>query len=174
MATVRNGTGGQRGYALIYLSVMLAVLLIFTGLAVDSGRAYVVKAQLSKAVDGAALAAARNLNSGTPKAEAIRIFKANFPSGYMGTTAVDPTAAADFFIPTTNVVTGVNVVTVKATVVMPTSFMRLGNFTQVQVTSTGEATRRMVDLSLVIDVSGSIGSKWGAVRDAARSFINSF
>jgi hypothetical protein len=32
----------------------------------------------------------------------------------------------------------------------------------------------MVDLSLVIDVSASIGSKWTAVRDAARIFINSF
>jgi hypothetical protein len=32
----------------------------------------------------------------------------------------------------------------------------------------------MVDLSLILDVSGSIGSKWGAVHDAAQSFINSF
>jgi hypothetical protein len=32
----------------------------------------------------------------------------------------------------------------------------------------------MVDLSLVLDVSGSIGSKWPAVRDAAREFINAF
>jgi hypothetical protein len=32
----------------------------------------------------------------------------------------------------------------------------------------------MVDLSLVIDVSSSIGPAWGAVRDAGRMFINSF
>ena len=62
MKTVRARLSSERGYTLIYLSIMLGVLLIFTGLAVDSGRAYVVKAQLSKAVDGAALAAARNLN----------------------------------------------------------------------------------------------------------------
>ena len=92
----------------------------------------------------------------------------------MGTTSVDPTAAANFFISATDVVSGVNMVTVTATEILPTTFMRLGNFTQVQVTSSGEATRRMVDLSLVLDVSGSIGSKWGAVRDASRSFINSF
>ena len=61
----------ERGVALAYTAVLLAVLLIFTGLAVDSGRAYVVKAQLTKAVDGAALAAARNLNSGDPRQEAI-------------------------------------------------------------------------------------------------------
>jgi hypothetical protein len=44
----------------------------------------------------------------------------------------------------------------------------------VTVTSSGQAQRRMVDLSLVIDVSGSIGSKWTAVHDAAVSFIDSF
>jgi hypothetical protein len=32
----------------------------------------------------------------------------------------------------------------------------------------------MVDLSLVLDVSSSIGFRWPAVRDAARSFINAF
>jgi hypothetical protein len=32
----------------------------------------------------------------------------------------------------------------------------------------------MVDLSLVVDVSSSIGSQWPAVRDAARTFINAF
>src|SRR4030095_15543287 len=38
----------------------------------------------------------------------------------------------------------------------------------------GEARLRMVDLSLVLDVSGSIGAQWGAVRDASRAFVNSF
>jgi len=70
--------------------------------------------------------------------------------------------------------TGVNIVTVTATAELPTTFMKLGNFQKVSVSSTGEATRRMVDLSLVLDVSASIGTQWGAVRDAARSFINSF
>ena len=88
----------QRGYALIYMCVVLAVLLIFTGLAVDTGRAYVVQAQLSKAVDGAALAAARNLNSGNPRAEAVTVFRANFPAGYLGTlSSTDPTTDANFF-----------------------------------------------------------------------------
>ena len=65
-------------------------------------------------------------------------------------------------------------VTVTATAVLPTTFMRLGNFDQVTVGSSGEATRRMVDLSLMLDVSGSIGRRWPAVRDAARAFVNAF
>ena len=52
--------------------------------------------------------------------------------------------------------------------------MKIGSFDTVTVSSSGEATRRMVDLSLVLDVSSSIGPAWGAVRDAARTFINSF
>ena len=58
----------EKGFALIYTAGTLTVMLLFTGLAVDAGRAYVVKAQLSKAVDGAALGAARMLNSGDPRA----------------------------------------------------------------------------------------------------------
>jgi Flp pilus assembly protein TadG len=166
---------GEGGFALVYMAVFLTFLLIATGLAVDGGRAYVVKAQLSKAVDGAALSAARNLNSGSPRTEAEKIFRANFPDGYLGVTSVtNPTTDASFFDMRTDTTTGVNVVTVRATAVVPTTFMRLANLTEVTVSSAGEAQRRMVDLSLVLDVSGSIGSRWPAVRDAAREFINAF
>ena len=142
-------------------SVMLAVLLIFTGLAVDSGRAYVVKAQLSKAVDGAALAAARSLNSGDPKGEAVRIFKANFPTGYFGTlTATDPTADPGFFTSTVDPATGVNTVTVNATTTLPTTFMQLGQH-QRSPGRERSARRRAAwsTSSLVLDVSSSIGSQ---------------
>jgi Flp pilus assembly protein TadG len=165
----------QRGFAMVYMAVTLAGLVLFSGLAVDTGRAYVVRAQLAKAVDGAALAAARSLNSGDPRRDAAEIFKANFPDGYLGTTTVtDPATDPNFFRLTTVSATGVNVVTVTATATLPTTFMALANVDDVTVTSSGEATRRMVDLSLVLDVSSSIGSRWGAVRDASRAFVDSF
>jgi len=165
----------ERGFVLVYMAALLALLMLASGLAVDSGRAYLVKAQLSKAVDGAALAAARSLNSGNPRAEATQIFKANFPAGYLGTSSsTDPTAALNFFSSTVNAASGVNVVTVTASAVLPTTFMSVANVNQVTVASSGEATRRMVDLSLVLDVSSSIGPQWAAVRDAARTFVNSF
>jgi len=165
----------QKGFVLVYMAATLTTLLLFTGLAVDTGRAYVVKAQLTKAVDGAALSAARSLNSGSPRTEAERVFKANFPTGYLGTTAVtDPASTPGFFSVNTNAATGVNTVTVTASATVPTTFMRLASFTDLTVTSSGEATRRMVDLSLVLDVSGSIGSQWATVRDAVRNFINAF
>src|SRR5262245_38397458 len=175
MKTVRQRLSGERGYAMIHMAVFLPMLLLFTGLAVDSGRAYLVKAQLSKAVDGAALSAARNLNGGNPKGEAAKVFNANFPPNFMGVTSVtDPASASDFYEMHTVEDTGVNVVTIKATAVVPTTFMRIGNFNTVTVASASEATRRLVDLSLVLDVSGSIGGAWPAVRDAARSFVDAF
>ena len=77
----------KKGFAVVYMAVIADALLLFTGLAVDSGRGYVVKAQLTKAVDGAALGAARALNSGEPQGGGDSIFKANFPPGYLGTTS---------------------------------------------------------------------------------------
>jgi len=171
---IRN-LSSQKGFVLVYMAATLTTLLLFAGLAVDTGRAYVVKAQLTKAVDGAALAAARSLNSGNPRNEAERVFKTNFPLGYLGTTAVtDQATAAGLFNLATNTVTGVNTVTVTAAATVPTTFMRLANFTDLQVTSTGEATRRMVDLSLMLDVSSSIGPQWTDIQTAATQFINGF
>ena len=74
----------------------------------------------------------------------------------------------------TDAARGENIVTVTGSATVPTTFMRLGNFTTVNVGSLGEARRRMVDLSLVLDVSSSIGWRWSAVRDASRAFVQSF
>ena len=88
---------------------------------------------------GAALGAARMLNSGDPRGEAVNIFKSNFPAGYMGVSSVtDPTSAANFFNLTTNSATGVNIVTVQASAILPTTFMQLANFQQVTVGAASE------------------------------------
>ena len=174
MKKLGSEISGEKGFVLVYMAGALTVLLLFTGVAVDSGRAYVVKAQLTKAVDGAALAAARSLNSANPRAEAAKIYRANFPAGYMGTTSSTDPADAGFFSTTVDAANGINVVNVSATAVLPTTFMRIGNFNEVTVSSAGQATRRMVDLSLVMDVSSSIGWRWPYVRDSAKAFVNAF
>src|SRR5262245_66538532 len=97
MSTKRHPLGNEHGFALFYMAVFLTLLCIFVGLAVDTGRAYVVQAQLSKAVDGAALGAARALNSGNPQQEAGTIYRANFPNGWMGTTASTNPGDAGFY-----------------------------------------------------------------------------
>jgi len=161
---------GEDGVALIYTTFALAALLLVAGLAADGGRGYVVKTQMTKAVDGAALAGARMLNSGDPAREARRVFDANFPAGHLGTLGT-PTMT---FEVETDEALAENIVTVTGSVDLPTSFMRLGGSELATIRSLGEARRRMVDLSLVLDVSSSIGSRWGAVRDAAREFVAAF
>jgi Flp pilus assembly protein TadG len=66
------------GFTLVYMAVTLTVLLLGTGIAVDSGRAYVVKAQLTKAVDGAALAAA--LAQQRQQGPAVRLLEVAAPA----------------------------------------------------------------------------------------------
>ena len=160
----------EKGSTLIYVAITLGVLVLVTGLAADSGRAYAVKIQMSKAVDGAALAAARMLNSGDPEREARKVFDANFPANSLGVTG----SPSMTFSLQTDEEHGENIVTVTGTTQLPTTFMRLGNFEYVTVDAMAEARRRMVDLSLILDVSSSIGSRWGAVRDASRAFVEAF
>jgi Flp pilus assembly protein TadG len=173
MAMTRHACDGStdKGFVVVYVAVTVTALLLLCGLALDAGRAYLVKAQLTKAVDGAALAAARMLNSGDPEGAATEIFRANFPAGLMGTSAVSDPPDFDLQVIPSE---GVNVITITGSATLPTTLMRLATFDEVTVRSSAEATRRMVDLSLVLDVSSSLGSRWSAVRDAARVFVDSF
>jgi Flp pilus assembly protein TadG len=180
MSTMTNkpaSNAREQGVALVLVAGLLVVLLLFVGLSVDLGMAYLVKAQLIKATDGAALAAARALGDEGTSAEdeAVRIFKANFPDGYLGTSFVtDPASDPDFFNTYYDLDSGSNIITIQAQATIPVTFLRLAGLGQMTVVGEGEARRRLVDLSLVIDTSTSIGSDWSTVRDAARAFINSF
>ena len=51
----------ERGVFAVIFALMLLVLLGFMALGVEAGRWYLVRAELSKGVDAAALAAARNI-----------------------------------------------------------------------------------------------------------------
>ena len=87
--TYGHGRDQHKGVALVHMAVFMTMLLLFTGLAVDSGRAYLVKAQLTKAVDGAALGAARNLNSGNPEGRSGAHLQRQLPLGLHGHDARD-------------------------------------------------------------------------------------
>ena len=54
----------EKGQALIFVTLVFALLLFFVGLASDGGRAYLLRAELVRTVDSAAIAAAAELNTG--------------------------------------------------------------------------------------------------------------
>src|SRR5439155_1784335 len=109
----------QQGTALAYIGFYLFALVGFTGLEVDLGRGFVVKSNLSKAVDAAALAAARRIGEGesAATAEAIKIFNANFPSGYLGVSSVQSPPQITFATGTDQAY----IMTVSSQAVLPTT-----------------------------------------------------
>ncbi len=169
----------QRGQVLIIVGLSLAVLIGAVGLAIDSGRAYGVKARLNAAVDAAAIAAARALSEGADdnarRANAIavgeRFFRMNYPDGFLGSTPSAPTITA------VHEASGYWRVNASATASMPTTFMRvLAGDTVVTPSAAGEAIRRDLDVMLVMDTSGSLSaSDLATLKNAAvNDFINKF
>jgi Flp pilus assembly protein TadG len=167
----------ERGVVLLMTSVLLMFLVIpAVGLAIDAGIAFTIKAKLQASSDAAALAAARSLSRGLDLASqqssatstASRFFNANIQNGWMGLS--NPTINVTFPAapPKTtivNVSTGVDV---------PTYFMRVAGFTSMHVNGAGAATRRDVNVELVVDRSGSLGTACAALRTAGNTFVQSF
>jgi len=162
----------QRGVAFAYLGITLFALVGLTGLAVDLGRSYVIKTNLSKAVDAAALAAARTIGAGQSAArdEANKIFNVNFRNGYLGVTSVQNPPQIAFSVAADDS----NVITVSSRAVLPTTFMQVFGFRDINVAASGQATRRLVDLAFIVDHSGSLSSEYDAVKSAAQQFVSYF
>lgn len=158
--------GNERGTVLAFVAVSLVGLLGIAGLALDSGRAYVARAELSRAVDAAALGGAAALRQSQADAEQriIALARAN---------GVDPALLNYSFGVNAE---GENTVSVSASEVVPTTFMRVLGRDRVGVVAAAEATVPPLDLVLVLDQSGSIAREgaWDDLQNAAKDFIDNF
>jgi hypothetical protein len=164
---------------LIYTLMMLFIIVPMLGLAIDAGIMYFIKSKLQTAVDGAALGAARSLsrgqdlNSQKTSAEdtAKRYYHANFPTGWMGVSTVgDPTVTWPVAPPATAIIN------IQSDVDAPTWFMRIIGVSSLHFTSIGQATRRNVNIMLVIDRSGSLqtSGSCGDLSTDSTLFVQSF
>ena len=162
----------QRGTAFAYIGIAMFALVGFTGLAVDLGRGYVIKANLSKAVDAAALAAARGIGEGESAARALanNIFNVNFPNGYLGVTSVQNPPQIAF----SDASDQSSVITVSSRAVMLTTCMEIDGFAELGIAAQSQATRRLVDMSFVVDHSNSLASDYDQVKAAAEQFVSYF
>ena len=167
----------EKGIAVMLTAFMLIFTIPIVGLAIDAGLLYVVRAKLSSACDAAALATARNLNLGLTLAEqtsaattrGTAFFGANFPAGYMGTYNTTPT------ITVTQAPLNTLSVTSTASTTAPLYFMRYLGSSATLASSTGRATRRDVNLILVLDRSGSMsGQPCTDMISASKTFVNMF
>ena len=172
MTIERTDHAREKGIALVYVAVFLVPLLACTGLAVDLGRGYLVRVALARAVDAAALAAARNIAADSSQAlrAANNIFNANFPAGFLGVSSVQNPPQLTMTVGSD----GSHIITVASSATVPTTFMRIAGPESLRVAASAQATRRLVDMSFVMDRSGSLGGAFGQVKEAAKQFVSYF
>ncbi len=168
---------GQDGIAVMLTAILLLLIIPAVGLAIDSGVLYVIKTQMAAASDAAALAAARSLNLGqtVPEQDAIAVARArsffltNFPNGYMATSNSQINTTLTYLNYATLQVK------VETSVDAPFYFMRMLRSGNVTVRAMGTATRRNVNLMLVLDKSGSMAATaCDAMKSAATTFVGYF
>jgi Flp pilus assembly protein TadG len=169
------------------MALALGVLLVFVGISIDYGRAYVAKTTLAKAVDAAALKGMQNVNLGTGSlpncsttsgagAAALEAFNINFNS-VPNLSVSTPTPSICF----SQDVNNNTVIAVNATASINTYFIRIadmfgGNFNTLSVGASAQAQRNPLIMSLILDVSASMESNGGstAMPPAVKDFIANF
>lgn len=162
----------QAGTVLIAFALLLMVLLGFVALSMEAGRWFVVRAELSKTVDAAALAAAKNISNPnvSPRTLAAEFCSENFAGGYLGTPA-SGTGSPSFNIQ----MIGGDKVQVDGRVSATAILARLFGVDLVPIVSSGVAQKRDVEIMMVLDRSGSMsGTPIADLKRAARSFVDFF
>jgi Flp pilus assembly protein TadG len=169
----------QRGYVLLFAALMTIMILVpAIGLAVDVGMMYMSQALLSAAADASVLAGARALSRGSDdaaqhanaEAAANTCFYSNFPAGFLGTInlTVTSTAATD--------ATSLRSVTTGATVDLPLIFMRFFGSNTTRIAASAVATRRDVNIMIIMDRSTSLTGSGACapLKAAAVGFVEKF
>lgn len=174
--------GRERGVSLFLGTLSLIFIVPLIGLVIDVGILYSAKSRLQAAVDGAALAAARALNVGqtltaqtnSAKQNAVNWFYANFPAGTWSTTNTQMDTT-DTHVSVTSPA-NIRTVAVSATTTVPTWFMRWFNINSTNLTATGTASRRDVNMMMVLDRSYSmvISGSCANLVSAAKIFTGQF
>ena len=163
----------ERGQVLAMFVVMLPVLILFVGLTLDFGMAFVTKTALSKAADAAAITAMRNVKQGQSTAIALarNAFNANYAA--FGNNSPVPTVNISFATDGSNN----QVANVSATATLNTFFLTLlPGFKTISVSTGAQTTRPKLIISLVLDKSGSMTLNGGAraLPPAVINFLSYF
>lgn len=165
----------QRGSVVITVALSLAIILASVGLAIDTGIAYTVRDKLNAATDAASLAAARAVSQGADETAqrdnaqkaAVRFFNANFPSGYLGSTATLDTPDVTFN-------SGMVTIKITAKASMPISILGLLGYSPLRPGVSSTAVRKDLDMAVVLDTSGSLSNSGPNVIASAQTFLNQF
>ena len=162
----------QRGAVLVTFAILLVALLGFAALATEAGRWYLVRSELSKAVDAAAMAGAKNISNPyvTVNTIAQEVGNENFPTGQLG-TPISGAGSVSFTVTTLEN----NKIKVDGRVNAIAILARLFGIDQVATASSGVAQKNKVEIMMVLDRSGSMtGSPLANLKTAAKNFVDFF
>jgi hypothetical protein len=169
---MKSHNGEEAGTVLIAFALLLFILLGFCALGMEAGRWYMVRAELSKSVDAAALVAAKNISNPfvAPRTLAEEFATANFPAGYLGT----PGSGAGRVSFTATLI-GNDKVQVDGNVSANAILARLFGANLIPTSSRGIGQKKEVEIMLVLDRSFSLnGTPITNLKTAARTFVNLF
>jgi Flp pilus assembly protein TadG len=159
----------EHGSVLALFVFAIFFLLMCLALAVDLGAAYFASSTLTKAADAGALAAARYGMGDSVDAEdlAESVAAANFPLAN-----IDAEYEATVSYPGIDTIR----VTVQASSEVPTFFGKVLQRDSLPIHTTSEATRYPLDMSLVLDISGSLEDEgvFDDMQEAAQAFVGFF
>lgn len=162
----------QKGAVLLIFALLLIVLVGFVALGMEVGRWYLVRSELSKGVDAAALAGAKNISNPYVTVNTLvqEIGRENFPPGYVET----PASGAGSISFGSQVIDSKNV-RVTGNVSAQAILARLFGIDQIAVQAAGVGQKNEVEIMMVLDRSGSMdGTPIRDLKRAAISFLDFF
>ena len=163
---------GARGQIIIMITLVIPALILFAGLAIDFGVAYIDKTALSRAVDAAALEGMRNLSQGNSIAKQLATDTFNVNVQGLGTYATAPTFT---FVENVDQY-GNQTVTITGTAYWQPLLLSLFLSSPVALTATATVSRAPLYMSLVLDQSYSMTQNGGAsaLPSAVTNFVDQF
>ena len=157
----------ESGVVSILFAVSIPVIVALMGVVIETSRQAYVETKLTQAVDAAAIAAAR-YDTADAQANALKVFQANFPDGFMGTSVTWTFSSSGSGLTKT--------VNFSVQGSLPSVFEGVINIKPLKIESTTSAksTLQGLEMALVLDITGSMSSngKISGLRSAAKNMID--
>ena len=156
-----------RGNVAVLFGVGLIPIVLGVGVAVDYGRALMVRERMQGAIDAATLAVGSwpGLSQAQMQAKAQQYFNANYVASKASFGAVSPLQLS----------TSGNSIVVSASASVPTTFMRVANIDSLNVVASTTVVVGMgtAEVVLALDNSGSMaGTKINSLKTAANNLVD--
>jgi Flp pilus assembly protein TadG len=168
----RRDESGQFG---IIFALSASLLVLCVGLSVDFARMLSAKSHLTTSLDAAVTSTARDITRGKiDKKEAAKIIRAFLDANLDG----EPLAVDDVQLTDVSIDPVTSEISASASANVDIMFPIMGNpkVEQVNVTIGALYSERIVEVSMVLDVTGSMSdnNKIGSLKTAAKSAVKSF